>query len=118
MAGNAVRSNQCSEAISGFGCQSLDLSRPSRRMVRARTSASASNVVLELARVFPKIVQQTNDGGQTPRPELFRSQRSQPRYSIQMLRQRLPCIPIPAFNRMGKEHAISSTDWVVSQLVV
>jgi hypothetical protein len=103
MAGDAVRSDQCSKAIrSTRSRQLLDFLRPSRCVIRARPPAG--DVVLKLARVFSNIMKKSNDGTQARCSEFIGSRRSQHRYGFQMRRQRLPCVLVATSNRMGEEH--------------
>ena len=103
MASDAISPDQCGKAIwPGSRCHFLDFAGSSRCVIRAL--ASAADIVLKFARVFSKIVEQSNNGAQARCSKFFGPPRCQLRYGFQMRGQRLPCIPISTSNRMSEEH--------------
>ena len=77
----------------------------------------AGYVVLKFGRIFPKVVEQSDDGAQARRSKFFRPQRGELRYGFKMHCQRLPCILILISNRMSEEHVRLRTSRAVQRSV-
>jgi hypothetical protein len=69
-----------------------------------RTFTATVDVILKRRRVLAEIVEDSDQRAEAARAEFFGPRRCQSRHRPQMLCQRLPRNPIPAFNGMGEEH--------------